>query len=411
MAMRDGFRLDDRATFATQRLRGGCQLRSTRSGGRALAITLAALVVVRCGVLDGERDPAQAFPPGAHVVVHRSEAAPFVDRLAREGRTHISQIARRAAELPPCTWLVGTSDRDDLALALERLACVESLPTAFASEIGSAHVLVVWPGSGVRSTATGRFQESGDLHLDIAPTADFPWWLIPDGAPKRAFLDDAEAVIMARWRAPRFEVDVESADMASVSPRLAQALADATLDGAYELALYRPTTTLASLSLVLALSTQSEVAARAGLTRIVDALVERYALVRETVRMGDDEAVCLTNLEALPGLSPCGVVKQGFVVVAWDRATLARALTAHEAKPPPPPSTSILRLDFDEIDAIDLALARTRAERDPTIDDDVPPPSPYGEIRVVSLADQGRATVRVIVDLRDERSRVNGGSP
>lgn len=406
MASGDALLDDERAAFPARRAHRVVRARLAR----VVLVVLGILSAAHCSK-DGTASSTRALPRGAHVLVQRAPATPFIERLAAEGRTRISRIARRVHELPPCPWLHGTSARADIADALEHLACVEGPPTALLTAIGDAQLLLVWPGDAERTTATGHFKPSGDLTLDIAPAEGFPWWLVPGPPPARAFLDDEQTLAMARWRAPRFELDEKSADLASISPTLAQALVDATLDGGYELAVYRPSTSLASFPLVLALSTTSETAARAGLVRIVDALALRYALSREDTRVGDDEAICVGAVAALPGLAPCGVVRDGFVVLAWDRATLGRALEARSANPPTPPATSTMRLDFDAIDAIDAALVQARAARDPSFGADPPPPSPTREIRVVGTSDGGRASVRVVVDLRDRREQAPGGAP
>lgn len=308
----------------------------------------------------GEPETSDTYPAGTHVLVDRERAAPFIKAVST-GRARLNRIAARVAALPPCVALYGSTVHGGLAEAIEGLSCDGSPPASMVDSLkrADADVAVVLSGSAPRTIALGRFDDDGGLTVDVTPTAEgFPAWLTSDSPPSRAVLDETDALVAARWKAPSVKLDVSGGEFASLGD-LSSTLASALLDGGWEFFVYR-TNDDPSILPVIALSTRSEGAAKAALDEVAEKLAITYRLGRSSLALGtDDEAICLSAIAALPGLSPCALVRDSFVVIGWNAEALMRGL---RRAPASPPATSFLRADFSRIDPFDKELV----ERDQT---------------------------------------------
>jgi hypothetical protein len=336
-----------------------------------------------------EHLPSDAHPPGTHVLVDRERAAPFIKAVS-EGRARVSRIAARVAASPPCPLLYGSTLHGGLAEAIEGLSC-DGVPPASMVELrksANADVTVLFSGPAPRTIALGHVDDEGTLTLDVTPTAGgFPEWLTSDAPPSRAVLDETDALIAARWRAPSVKVDASSDEFAGLGA-LRATLASALLDGGWEFFVYR-SADASSILPVIALSTRSESAARTALEEVATSLSKTYRLGRASVAVGDDTALCLSPITALPDLAPCALVRDSFVIMGWNANAILRGLALAVDEPP---RTSFLRVDFSRIDELDRELHEAaRARRAPLAFE----PSSIREVSLESVKTPKGSIVRV----------------
>jgi hypothetical protein len=128
--------------------------------------------------------------------------------------------------------------------------------------------------------------------------------------------------------------------------------AGTVLDGTWELAVYLPESGARTPPAALAVGFRLRSAAQAAVEDFVSELRSAWPLQRSSIPLEQGEASCLSDLRILPDLSPCWWLGERALVVAWNEASLRRALARSEPAELAASGGVIVRLDrFAQADA------------------------------------------------------------
>jgi hypothetical protein len=341
-----------------------------REGGsaRAVGVTLlcgAVLLPASCGE---HPRPAAGWPPGL-LVVGRTEA--LARLLARLERLEPTPLARGAREirraLPACDTVEARSASGDLAELRQGLAC-RSNGSDFDRldrERGDRDLAFVWRADGgapVRGTLS--IGPRGDLELAASlPRSSFAGArsLLQPGvaAAGPSVLSGADSLIHVRLRP---EGGLAIADLvaggsqADLLFRLKSELfAGSVLEGTWEAAVYVPEPPGSMPRAALALGVVRREAAVAAMEAFVRELRAAWPVHRSFFAVGEAAGACLLDLNVLPELAPCYVATDRALVVAWNPASLRKALEGE-------PANTVVEaagatVDFERIAEVDAELA------------------------------------------------------
>ncbi len=317
-----------------------------REGGSARAVAAAllcsaALLPASCGE---PPLPAAGWPPGLLVV---GRTAALARLLARLERLEPARLARGAREtrlaLPTCDTIEGWTSSGNLAELRQGLACRSGGGDfdRLDRERGDRDLAFVWRANGgapVRGTLS--IGPRGDLELAVSlPRSSFAGArsLLQPGvaAAGPSVLSGADVLMHVRLRP---EGGLAIADLvaggsqADLLFRLKSELfAGSVLEGTWEAAVYVPEPPGFMPRAALALGVVRRGAAVAAMEAFVRELRAAWPVHRSFFAVGEATGTCLLDLNVLPELAPCYVATDRALVVAWNPASLRKALEGEPA--------------------------------------------------------------------------------
>lgn len=322
----------------------------------------------------GGREPE--IPPGAHLA---GDAAALRRVLARlEPRSDVP-LGRAAADLrrriEDCSRVFAHAPTGSIAELFAALTCAPPDDVALASRgvewlqslRGDADLALVVPvGAGGRLSGPIRVDAQGGIAFDAQlelPELSGPAaaWIPSEQPPGPAVLSASDALIHARMRA------AGGLPIANWVPRGSQGdqmfrlkselFAGTVLDGTWELAVYLPEAGARVPPAALAVGYRLRSAAQVAAEDFVSQLRAAWPLQRSSIALEQGEGSCLSDLRILPDLAPCWWLGERALVVAWNEASLRRALSTAGPAELPADGGMVVRLDrFAEADA-NLQLA------------------------------------------------------
>ena len=306
--------------------------------------------------------PAEVVLTGEGAALHR-----LLDRLAGWEGAAIAGIAAEAGV--DCAVAEARAADLDPAVLLASLRCVEAVdpvlrPLSSAALILSIPVREGHALVGLEVGVDGTVEFEAHLPSEILPP--LLAGLRKGSGP--AVLSTDDALFHARFRTSGIAETVRASggDPKGQGERLfalsSSILAGSVLDGTVEAAWYAPREGDALPPLAVALGATSRTAVAEGTSRYVTALQERWPIVARPVRLGGGEGQCLDGLRVMPGFAPCWVARDSGVVLAWNEATVLRAVGGSGAAG----DRAVVR--FDRFPAADAVLQRARGlEERPTV--------------------------------------------
>lgn len=286
---------------------------------------MAALLSVACA-----RGP-EPLPPGLLLQGEVGAARAVLDALQGfEGTPIASAAAAHEARLSACNQIFSWKQPTDQPQADALLRCqpdpaLDALPQghplAFALPERGPGRLVGW----VELTPT----------LAVAATLDRPveagaWGLLLPGedSPGPLTLSDQDELVHVRARAARVAALsdlVQQGGQGDAMFGLKSGLfAGAVLDGTWEFAAWLPAAGEQLPRAALSVGVRDEGLARAALRGWLEQL-ERTWNISLTTGIPDLEG-CFRALNTLPGLAPCGAIRDNALVVGWNEESLRHAL-------------------------------------------------------------------------------------
>jgi len=352
-----------------------------RGGGpdRAIGAALlcsAALLAASCSE---PPQPAAGWPPGLLLVGRTEALARLLTRLERLEPAPLARGARETRRaLPACDTVEGRIASGDLAELRRGLACRSGGGDfdRLDRERGDRDLAFVWRAEGgapVRGTLS--IGPRGDLELDVSlPRSSFTGArsLLQPGvaAAGPSVLSGADVLMHVRLRP---EGGLAIADLvaggsqADLLFRLKSELfAGSVLEGSWETAVYVPEPPGSMPRAALALGVVHRDAAVAAMEAFVRELRAAWPVHRSFFAVGEAKGACLLDLNLLPELAPCYVATDHALVVAWNPASLRKALEGT-------PADAVVEaagatVDFERIAEVDAELAvRVAPESEPLL--------------------------------------------
>jgi hypothetical protein len=227
---------------------------------------------------------------------------------------------------------------------------------------GSADLVLVLPlGSQGRLAGPIRVDPHGGVTLEakVEPgelSGAAAFWVPGEQPPGPAVLDAADTLLHARLRpAGGLPIGdwVPRGSQGDQMFRLRSELfAGTVLDGTWELAVYVPEPGAQLPPAALAVGFRLRSAAQVAVEDFVAELRSTWPVQRSALVLEQGEAACLSDLRVLPELAPCWWLGEHALVVAWNEASLRRALAGREPSGPFAGGGMIVRLDrFARADA------------------------------------------------------------
>ena len=345
------------------------------------------------------RDPLAEAPPGAWLVGSAAELDPLLDRLTAWTGTTIAMVTRPvAAKVAACPdqVLIGLPADAELPTVSCTIPA-EWAPLADAARGHSAAFLLPESDIGRMSgtldvSAGGAFTAQGSLPEPPGGTA----WdlLLPgEGDPGPDALPREGALVHARVRQARV---VDIASMSGPAGREedvfgldAQLFAASVLSGTWEFAAWPAAEGGSVPRVALAVGVRNDTIARVTAEQYVGSLSGRWPFVASPQDIAGRSATCLAGLNLLPELTPCWVVDDGNILVAWNAASLGRASeggTGHA-------KTSEVVVHLGAFPPADAALTRAFAPPD------VPPPAdnyPWRDLVITARREDDRVHVTLV---------------
>jgi hypothetical protein len=342
-------------------------------------------------------------PPGAWWVGSAPAVRTLLEQLAQLEGTPLARRARElAADLPDCPTVGVHAPDGDLAKLVANTRCQgDGDPLAaihHAEQSDLVFALPQAPDTALRGTLR---KENGALALELRwadpPAGSALGLLVPGGEPAGADrLASGQRLLALRVR-PRAGLD-----LAALVPEDSQAdrlfrlksalLSSAVLDGTWEGAVYLPERAGGMPGVAVALGFSLRSAAIAATSRFVADLEATWPVHRSALHHAAGDGACLPDLNVLPELAPCYVVTDDALVVAWNPASLERAL-AGERPAPDESGGAPARLDLDLalIESADDLLARAFPGSSP------PLRWPWRRVVAAGGEHDGALTLRVVL--------------
>jgi len=333
--------------------------------GLRAGLLLASALALGCGE---DAPPPPALPDSLVVAGDGPSLGRLIDRLERWTGTPLAE-ALDAIDVDPISCPLVEARAGDAAGLPGALRCVESLDGAVADARG-AHALVVSIPRGSGHVVLGIDVDAGGGATVQArlPREDLPPLLAGlrtgSGPP---VLAEAETLLHARIKTTGIAETVAAGtgDASGQGERLfalsSSILAGTVLDGSVEAAWYAPREGDGIPPLAAALGVSSRAAAAEGTERYVEALRERWPISARRVEVSAGDVAeasgqCLDGLRVMPGFAPCWAASGRALVLAWNEATLRRALAGDGE--PSERDAAVVRLD--RFPAADDTLRRAR---------------------------------------------------
>jgi hypothetical protein len=328
-------------------------------------LALALAVALGCS----GREPR--IPPGAYLAGDAGALRRVLARLEPRNDVPMGRAARELRQrLEGCVRVFGHSSSGDPRELFAALTCAppddpEHAPRDaewLRSLRGNAELVLVVPvGETGRLSGPIRVDPQGgvtfDAHLAL-PEISGPAsvWVPSEQPPGPAVLNASDALIHARMRAAGGLPIADWVPRGSQGDQMfrlkSELFAGTVLDGTWELVVYLPESGASTPPAALAVGYRLRSAAQVAAEDFVAALRATWPLQRSAIALAQGEASCLSDLRILPDLSPCWWLGEHALVVAWNEASLRRALASSEPAELAPDGGMIVRLDrFAQADA------------------------------------------------------------
>jgi hypothetical protein len=232
---------------------------------------------------------------------------------------------------------------------------------------GSGDLVLVLPlGAHGRLFGPVRVDAQGSVSLDAkielaSLSGPAALWVPGEQPPGPPLLDASDTLVHARLRAAGGLPIADWVPRGSQGDQMfrlkSELFSGAVLDGTWEVAIYLPEPRAQTPPAALALGFRLRSAAEVAVERFVSELREIWPVQRSPLSLARGPAECLSDLRVLPDLAPCWLVGERALFVAWNEASLRRALASSGASGLSPDGGLIVRLDrFAQADA-NLQLA------------------------------------------------------
>jgi len=295
-----------------------------------------------CGAAEPE------IPAGAYLA---GDAAALRRVLARlEPRADVP-LGRAAGELRAriegCVRVFGQTSSGDPRELLAALTCAPpDDPNGSAGWLhslrGDADLVLTLPlGSGGRLSGPIRVDPQGGVTFEARlelPDVSGPAaiWVPSEQPPGPAVLGASDALIHARMRADGGLPIADWVPRGSQGDQMfrlkSELFAGSVLDGTWEVAVYLPESGTSTPPAALAVGYRLRSAAQVAAEDFVARLRATWPLERSAIALEQGEASCLSDLRILPDLAPCWWLGERALVVAWNEASLRRALSAEPSE-------------------------------------------------------------------------------
>jgi hypothetical protein len=155
-------------------------------------------------------------------------------------------------------------------------------------------------------------------------------WVPGERPPGPAVLSGADTLLHARLRAAAGLPIADWVPSGSQGDQLfrlrSELFAGTVLDGTWELAVYVPEPGAQIPPAALAVGHRLRSAAEAAVEDFVAKVRSTWPVQRSALSLPQGAAACLSDLRILPDLAPCWFVGESALLVAWNEASLRRAL-------------------------------------------------------------------------------------
>ena len=337
------------------------------------------IALLALALLAGCRDRVASDPPGAWWVGRGPAVRELLGQLAQLEGTPLARRARElAATLPDCSSVGVHAPDGDVTKLAEGVRCLrDDDPLEAIRRAAQSDLVFALPRAPDTALRGALRSEDGTLALDLRwndpPAGGALGLLVPGGEPAGPDrLASARRLLALRVR-PRAGLDlaalVPEGSQADRLFRLKSALlSSAVLDGTWEGAVYLPDRAGGMPGVAIALGFSLRSAAIAAIERFVADLQATWPVHRSELQLAAGDGACLPDLNVLPELAPCYVATADALVVAWNPASLERALAQASRSEPQasevhpggsaPNAPARLDLDLSLIESADDLLAR-----------------------------------------------------
>jgi hypothetical protein len=329
------------------------------------------------------------LPPGAWLAGDAAALRRVLGRLESRSDVPLGRTADRLRQrIDGCARVLAHAAQGGAGALLDAIRCAPgahapeplSEPAALRALQGDADLVIALPlGERGRLSGPIRVDPDGGVALDArvelgevsGPEA---LWLPGERPPGPAVLRDADTLVHARLRPAGGLPIADWVPRGSQGDQMfrlrSQLFAGAVLDGTWELAVYVPDPGMRLPPAALAVGFRLRSAAEAAVEQFVSELRTTWPVQRTALRIEQGDAACLSDLRVLPELAPCWLVGESALVVAWNEASLRRALGTGEEPGPLPNGGAVVRLDrFAQADAaLQAAAGRAGAADFPPLD-------------------------------------------